>query len=59
MELLVKHTPRVDNIEINPLPVTVNGSAELKCFVSGYPRPSIIWKRENDAVMPAGGNSFM
>lgn len=58
VELLVKHAPKVDNIEITPSPVAVNSTAQLKCLASGYPRPSIIWRRENDAILPAGGNSF-
>jgi neuronal growth regulator 1 len=58
VELLVKHVPKVDNIEITPSSVAVNGSAQLKCLASGYPRPSIIWRRDNDAIMPGGGNSY-
>lgn len=58
VELLVKHAPKVDSIEITPNPLAVNGTVQLKCLASGYPRPSIIWRRENDAILPAGGTSF-
>lgn len=35
----------------------VGRKAELKCIADGYPRPSIMWKREYDAIMPSGGHA--
>lgn len=43
------------SIEINPSPVSIGKKAILKCSADGYPHPIIRWSRDNDDVMPAGG----
>lgn len=59
VDLLIRNPPKISkDIEINPSPASLNGSAELKCVAEGYPQPSIAWKRAGDALIPAGGNIF-
>lgn len=58
VELLIRRAPTVEKIEVTPTPVVPEGnSAQLKCIVEGYPRPTIYWSRENDKILPKGGNS--
>lgn len=59
VELLIRHPPKItQNIEVIPPIATLNQSAELKCVADGYPRPSISWIREYNAILPSGGNVF-
>lgn len=56
VELVIRRPPIIsDNIEINPSPAPEGQSAVLKCTAEGYPHPIIRWSRDNDAVLPAGG----
>lgn len=59
MDLLIRHPPKISkDIEIEPTPAALNGTAELKCTADGYPQPTISWKRADNALFPAGGNIF-
>lgn len=59
VELLIKHPPKItESIQITPSPGVIGQSAEMKCIADGYPRPSISWVREYDAILPAGGNLY-
>lgn len=59
VDLLIRHPPKIaENIQIEPLPATLNQSAELKCVADGYPQPSISWTRGNGKLLPAGGFAF-
>jgi Immunoglobulin domain len=33
-------------------------SATLLCKADGYPKPDIVWKRENEEILFSKGNSF-
>lgn len=59
VDLLIRHSPKIaENIHIEPLPASLNQSAELKCSADGYPQPSISWTRGDGKLLPAGGYSF-
>lgn len=59
VELLIRRPPKItQNIEITPPIAALNNSAELKCIADGYPRPSISWVREYNAILPFGGHVF-
>lgn len=59
VELLIKHPPKiVKDIEVNPTPAALNGTAEFICTAEGYPKPNISWKRYGDVLIPNGGNIY-
>ncbi|EDW02393.1 GH21968 [Drosophila grimshawi] len=32
---------------------------QMECYASGYPTPSITWRRENNAILPTGESLFL
>ncbi|XP_055375318.1 protein amalgam-like isoform X2 [Condylostylus longicornis] len=59
VKLLIKHPPYIpDNLIQNPYTITEGSKGEITCQAEGFPKPSITWRRENDAIMPGGGNHF-
>lgn len=39
--------------------ITATGeSIQLECYAFGYPQPSIIWRRENNDLLPTGGSLY-
>lgn len=58
LNLAVKHPPVISE-EKTPKSVTVKegDNVEVHCHADGFPKPNIIWKREDNSIMPAGGNS--
>ncbi|XP_071040811.1 lachesin [Parasteatoda tepidariorum] len=40
--------------------ITSTGSTvDMHCFASGYPKPRISWRRENNELLPTGGAMFI
>lgn len=59
VELLVRTPPKIsDSLTTVPASTPIGGSAQLKCIAVGYPKPTISWKREYDAILPNGGSSL-
>lgn len=55
VELLVRHPPIIsDNLTTLSTTVLENQPASLTCHAEGYPRPTIIWKRAKNAILPQG-----
>lgn len=56
VELLLRRPPVIaEAIEVSPSPVPEGQAVVLKCNSDGYPRPTIYWSRDYDAILPAGG----
>lgn len=59
-DLLVRTPPQVDLSAAAPQrPVNVGENVTLHCTVHGYPRPTREWLRDENALMPGGGNKYM
>lgn len=52
------NTPKSTDESTVSVTVASGNGVELKCVAEGYPRPSISWTREYNAIMPGGGHSF-
>ena len=37
---------------------TTGESIQLECYATGYPQPSISWRRENNDLLPTGGSLY-
>lgn len=59
INLLIKHAAYIlENQTPESYTISEGSNAELTCQADGYPKPTISWKRENNAVMPTGGNKY-
>jgi len=59
VHLYVKHSPVILETKTLKTHVVTEGfTLEALCQADGYPKPTISWKRENNAIMPGGGQVF-
>ncbi|XP_055680246.1 lachesin-like [Lutzomyia longipalpis] len=59
VELLVRHPPIIsEKLSTKVAQVPEHQLVNLECYADGYPRPSITWTREYNALMPGGGHKF-
>ncbi|KAL5283799.1 NEGR1.2 family protein [Megaselia abdita] len=59
VNLYVKHSPIILETKTLKTHVVTEGyKLEALCQADGYPKPTISWKRENNAIMPGGGQVF-
>uniref|UniRef100_A0A8W7PKJ0 Ig-like domain-containing protein n=1 Tax=Anopheles coluzzii TaxID=1518534 RepID=A0A8W7PKJ0_ANOCL len=59
VELQVRHPPMLlENQHTNTLTKAEGEDAQLVCRAEGYPRPTISWRREYNAILPIGGQTF-
>jgi len=54
VELIVRQQPVICDESTRSLIVTEGKSAKLECYAKGYPPPIIIWRRENNYLLPTG-----
>ncbi|XP_017473192.1 PREDICTED: protein amalgam [Rhagoletis zephyria] len=56
LNLSIKHPPIISE-ERTPKSklVTEGQNLEVSCHATGFPQPTLWWKREDNAIMPAGG----
>ena len=55
VELRVSEPPVIADNSTRSVVVQEHAPAELLCHAHGSPRPSISWRRENNAILPTGG----
>lgn len=54
VELSVRRPPVITDNSTQSV-VTVEGeSVSMECFATGFPHPKIVWRRENNALLPTG-----
>lgn len=59
VNLYVKHSPVILETKTLKTHVVTEGfTLEALCQAEGFPKPAISWKRENNAIMPGGGQVF-
>ncbi|XP_011195413.1 protein amalgam [Zeugodacus cucurbitae] len=59
LNLSIKHPPIISE-ERTPKSklVTEGQNLEVSCHATGFPQPTLYWKREDNAIMPAGGQKL-
>lgn len=59
LNLSIKHPPIISE-ERTPKSklVTEGQNLEVSCDATGFPQPTMYWKREGNAIMPAGGQKL-
>ncbi|KAH8271228.1 hypothetical protein KR018_002054, partial [Drosophila ironensis] len=55
LNLQIKTPPVIAESTPKSTLVTEGQNLEVTCHANGFPKPTISWARENNAVMPAGG----
>ncbi|XP_002137679.2 protein amalgam [Drosophila pseudoobscura] len=56
LNLQIKTPPVISERTPKTALVTEGENLELTCHANGFPKPTIAWARENNAIMPAGGH---
>ncbi|KAH8265370.1 hypothetical protein KR038_005410, partial [Drosophila bunnanda] len=56
LNLQIKTPPVISESTPKSTLVTEGQNLELTCHANGFPKPTISWAREHNAVMPAGGH---
>ncbi|XP_014208108.1 lachesin [Copidosoma floridanum] len=57
-ELQIRRAPSIIENATKLANVTEGKTFELYCTADGYPPPSISWRRENDDLLPSGGDVY-
>lgn len=54
VELTVRRPPIISDNSTQSLVATEGKSVQMECYAGGHPRPTISWRRENNAILPTG-----
>lgn len=52
--LSVRRPPVISDSSTQSLLASEGDSVQMHCSASGYPQPTITWRRENNAILPTG-----
>lgn len=50
----VRKPPVISDNSTQSIVTTEGQSVQMECYASGYPTPKVIWRRENNALLPTG-----
>lgn len=53
-KLLVRRPPVITDNSTQSVVTTEGETVKMECYASGYPQPKIVWRRENNALLPTG-----
>jgi neuronal growth regulator 1 len=54
VDLSVRRPPIISDNSTQSIVASEGQSVQMECYASGYPSPTIIWRRENNALLPTG-----
>lgn len=54
VELQVRRPPIITDNSTQSIVASEENSVQMECYASGYPTPTITWRRENNAILPTG-----
>jgi neuronal growth regulator 1 len=52
--LSVRRPPIITDNSTQSIVTTEGQSIRMECYASGFPPPKIVWRRENNAILPTG-----
>jgi neuronal growth regulator 1 len=52
--LSVRQPPIITDNSTQSIVTTEGQAIEMQCFAHGFPQPKIVWRRENNALLPTG-----
>ncbi|XP_034479497.1 lachesin-like [Drosophila innubila] len=55
VNLSVRRPPVISNNSTRSIVVSEGSEVQMECYASGYPTPTITWRRENNASLPTDG----
>lgn len=53
-KLVVRRPPVITDNSTQSIVTTEGESIKMECYATGFPPPRIIWRRENNALLPTG-----
>lgn len=56
VELQVRRPPIISDNSTQSIVASEGTPVQMECYAGGYPRPTITWRRENNAILPTGKN---
>lgn len=57
--LLVRRPPVITDNSTQSIVTTEGAPVHMECFAVGFPSPKIVWRRENNALLPTGKFKFV
>lgn len=54
VQLSVRRPPVISDNSTQSLVASEGSEVQMECYASGYPTPTINWRRENNAILPTG-----
>jgi len=57
--LIVRRPPVISDNSTRSVVVVEGDTVELKCYASGYPKPEIYWRRQDNAPIPSHKSSIL
>lgn len=58
VELEVRRPPIISDNSTRSLVVNEGQAVKLECYAGGFPVPRVLWRRENNAILPTGGSIY-
>lgn len=58
VELVVRMPPVISDNSTRSIIKSEGEQARLECYASGFPKPRVSWRRQNNAVLPTGGPTY-
>jgi len=55
VELQVRRAPIITDNSTRSIIVSEGVQVNLECYATGFPPPKVLWRKENNAILPTGG----
>ncbi|KAL9913476.1 lachesin [Glossina fuscipes] len=59
VKLSVRRPPVISDNSTQSLVASEGSEVQMECYASGYPTPTITWRRENNAILPTDSATFV
>ncbi|XP_032590300.1 lachesin [Drosophila grimshawi] len=59
VKLSVRRPPVISDNSTQSIVASEGSEVQMECYASGYPTPSITWRRENNAILPTDSATYV